>query len=46
MIVQGESNLTTTVVIAGMCVIGIIGACLDGGLRMVEARVTRNWRST
>src|SRR5262249_52281322 len=44
LIVQGESNLTTTVVIAGMCVIGVIGASLDTGLRMVEARITRSWR--
>lgn len=43
MIVQGESNLTTPIVIVGMCVIGVIGACIDVILRRVEARLTRNW---
>lgn len=43
MIVQGESNLTTPIVIAGMCVIGVIGACIDVILRRIEMRLTRNW---
>jgi taurine transport system permease protein len=43
MIVQGESNLTTPIVIAGMCVIGVIGACIDVILRRVETRLTRDW---
>ena len=42
MIVQGESNLTTPIVIAGMCVIGVIGACIDVILRRIEMRLTRN----
>ena len=43
MIVQGESNLATPIVMAGMVIIGLIGACIDVILRALEARITRNW---
>jgi len=43
MIVQGETNLTTPVVIAGMAMIGVLGAGIDFTLRGLEARISRNW---
>lgn len=43
MIVQGETNLATPVVMAGMAMIGILGACIDFSLRALERRITRNW---
>ena len=43
MIVQGMSNLTTPIVIAGMFVIGVIGSLIDIILRGVETRLMRNW---
>ena len=43
MIVQGETNLATPIVIAGMAVIGVLGACIDFILRGLEARITRDW---
>ena len=43
MIIQGESNLTAKVVMAGMIVIGIIGACIDVVMRAVERRARNRW---
>lgn len=43
MIVQGETNMTTTVVIAGMAMIGLLGACIDFCLRGLELHISRNW---
>ena len=43
MIVQGETNMTTTVVIAGMAMIGLLGACIDFILRGLELHISRNW---
>ncbi len=43
MIVQGESNLTATVVIAGMIVIGVVGATIDLVMRQIEFRIRRRW---
>ena len=43
LIVQGESNLTATVVIAGMIVIGVVGAIIDIIMRRVESRIRGKW---
>ncbi|MEH2561557.1 ABC transporter permease [Bradyrhizobium sp. AZCC 2289] len=43
MIVQGESNVAPSVVLAGMITIGLVGASIDYGLRKVEDRIRRNW---
>lgn len=43
MIVQGETNMTTSVVIAGMAMIGLLGACIDFCLRGLELHISRNW---
>jgi NitT/TauT family transport system permease protein len=46
MIVQGESNVAPTVVLAGMVAIGLVGATMDHVLRAVESRIRRNWGSS
>jgi taurine transport system permease protein len=43
MIVQGESNIAASVVLAGMVTIGLVGASMDYVLRKVEGRIRRNW---
>jgi len=43
MIVQGESNLTAKVVIAGMIVIGVVGAIIDLIMRKIEHRIRSRW---
>lgn len=43
LIVQGESNLDTPIVMAGMVAIGIVGFLIDVALRAVEARIRRGW---
>jgi NitT/TauT family transport system permease protein len=43
MIVQGESNLSSSVVVAGMVTIGVVGAILDYSMRNVELWIRRNW---
>jgi taurine transport system permease protein len=43
MIVQGESNVAPSVVLAGMITIGLVGALIDYVLRKVEDRIRRNW---
>ena len=36
-------DMTTTVVIAGMAMIGLLGACIDFCLRGLELHISRNW---
>lgn len=43
LIVQGESNLDTPIVMAGMVAIGIIGFLIDVALRAAEARIRQGW---
>lgn len=43
MIVQGESNLNASVVVAGMVTIGLVGATIDYAMRKIEYRIQRNW---
>jgi NitT/TauT family transport system permease protein len=43
MIVQGESNLASSIVIVGMITIGVVGAIIDYAMRKVEMRIRRNW---
>ena len=43
MIIQGESNMTAKVVIAGMIVIGVVGAFIDFVMRRVEKRIRGRW---
>lgn len=44
MIVQGESNLNAPVVMAGMVMIGVVGAILDRIMRHIEYRIYKKWR--
>jgi taurine transport system permease protein len=46
MIVQGESNVAPSVVLAGMVTIGLVGASIDYVLRKLEGRIRRNWGPT
>jgi ABC-type nitrate/sulfonate/bicarbonate transport system permease component len=43
MMVQGQLNIATHIVMAGMVAIGIVGVVIDVALRMVERRLRRNW---
>lgn len=43
LIIQGESNVQASVVIAGMIVIGVVGAIIDVVMRMVERRIRKDW---
>ena len=43
MIIQGESNLSSSVVVAGMVTIGVVGAAIDVAMLRVERFVRRNW---
>jgi ABC-type nitrate/sulfonate/bicarbonate transport system permease component len=43
LMVQGQGNLSTTTVMAGMIGIGIVGFLIDVALREAEARVKRGW---
>ena len=43
LIVQGQSNLATPIVMAGMAAIGIIGFAIDVLLRALERRIQRDW---
>jgi taurine transport system permease protein len=43
MIVQGESNVALSIVLAGMVTIGLVGASMDYVLRKLEGRIRRNW---
>jgi NitT/TauT family transport system permease protein len=41
MMVQGQSNISTPTVMAGMLAIGLVGLMIDVALRQLEARVRR-----
>ena len=41
LMVQGQSNISTPTVMAGMIAIGIVGLLIDVALRQVEALVRR-----
>jgi ABC-type nitrate/sulfonate/bicarbonate transport system permease component len=43
MMVQGQSNLATPIVMAGMVAIGAVGFAIDVALRAAEARIRRGW---
>ena len=43
LMVQGQSNLATPIVMAGMVAIGIVGFVIDLVLRLVEARIRHAW---
>lgn len=43
MIVQGESNLDASVVLAGMVVIGMTGSLIDYLMLRLEKRINRSW---
>ena len=43
MIVQGGSNLEPAVVMSGMITIGLVGALIDGCMRLLQARAQRTW---
>jgi ABC-type nitrate/sulfonate/bicarbonate transport system, permease component len=43
MIIQGESNMTAKVVIAGMIVIGVVGAVIDFVMRRMEKHIRSRW---
>lgn len=43
MMVQGQLNVATNIVMAGMIAIGIVGITIDFALRSFETRIKRNW---
>jgi NitT/TauT family transport system permease protein len=43
LMVQGQSNLATPIVMAGMVAIGMVGFAIDVALRALEARIRRGW---
>jgi NitT/TauT family transport system permease protein len=43
LMVQGQSNINTSIVMAGMLAIGAVGFVLDVLLRLFEARIKREW---
>lgn len=43
MMVQGQLNVATAIVMAGMVAIGAVGVIIDVVLRTVEHRLRRNW---
>lgn len=43
LMVQGQSNLATPIVMSGMIAIGIVGFLIDVALRAAEARLARGW---
>jgi NitT/TauT family transport system permease protein len=45
LMVQGQSNLATPIVMSGMVAIGIVGLLIDLGLRSFEGWVARGWRA-
>jgi taurine transport system permease protein len=42
LMVKGQSNISTSIVMAGMIAIGIVGVVIDVALRALEARVARH----
>ena len=43
MMVQGQLNVDTPIVMAGMVAIGIVGVIIDFSLRRVEAHIKKSW---
>ena len=41
LIVKGQSNISTAIVMSGMIAIGIVGFAIDAVLRRLEARIHR-----
>jgi ABC-type nitrate/sulfonate/bicarbonate transport system permease component len=46
LMVQGQGNLNTSVVVAGMIGIGIVGFAIDVALRAVESAFKKRWGQT
>ena len=42
LMVKGQSNISTAIVMSGMLAIGMVGFAIDGLLRALEARINRN----
>lgn len=45
LIVQGQSNLATAIVMSGMAAIGAVGFAIDVALRLVERRIKGRWEN-
>ena len=43
MMVQGQLNVATNIVMAGMIAIGMVGIIIDFALRSFETRIKKNW---
>jgi NitT/TauT family transport system permease protein len=43
LMVQGQTNLSTPIVMAGMVSIGAVGFLIDVALRFVQVRIERSW---
>jgi len=43
LMVQGQSNISTSIVMAGMVAIGAVGFVIDVALRLFETRIQRSW---
>lgn len=43
LMVQGQSNISTAIVMAGMVAIGAVGFVIDVALRMFETRIQKSW---
>lgn len=43
LMVQGQSNIDTSIVMSGMVAIGFVGAMIDIVLRILERRIKRKW---
>lgn len=43
MMVQGQLSVLTTVVMAGMVAIGVVGVCIDFLLRALETNIQKGW---
>jgi NitT/TauT family transport system permease protein len=41
LLVKGQSNLSTSIVMSGMIAIGIVGFAIDALLRFIERRIQR-----
>jgi ABC-type nitrate/sulfonate/bicarbonate transport system permease component len=44
LIVQGQGDVATSVVISGMVTIGLVGIVIDSALLMVHRRIARGWQ--
>ncbi len=42
LMVKGQSNISTAIVMSGMIAIGIVGVIIDVALRALQARIQRN----